>query len=149
MTVRIHPKYIDTSDHVWLWDIGPVRVEPPKPPVEPVEAKDLKGADFALARIHYEDALEDYKLSLRAYGEAKKHYSKWHTDNGGPRKVRHWSTDAVHSLTVDPERYFLELPRGMKAGKAQAEDDRIAAMSEAELTEAREKDPQFGKGMER
>ena len=50
------------------------------------------------------------------------------------------------ALNSDPERYFLELPKGMKPGKAQAEADRVAEMSEAELNEAREKDPQFGKG---
>lgn len=149
MSVRIHPKYIDPTDHVDLWDIGPVRVEPPVAPLEPVEGKDLKGADFALAKIHYEDALEDYRLALRAYGEAKKEHSAWHRANGGPRKLKQWSTDAVHSLTVASERYFLELPKGLKPGKAQAEDDRVAAMSEQELQEAREKDPQFGKGTER
>ncbi len=146
MSVRIHPKFIDATDHVQLWDVGPVRVDPPTPPVEPVEGKDLKGADFALAKIHYEDALETYKADLRAYGEAKKAHRDWHARNGGPLKVTFWSTDAVHALTVDKERYFLELPKGQKPGKAQEEADRIAAMSDAELQEAREKDPQFGKG---
>jgi len=149
VSVRIHPKYIDPTDHVLVWDIGPVRVEAPKAPVEPVESKDLKGADFALAKIHYEDALEQYRTDLRAYGEAKNAYTAWHQNNGGPIKLKQWSTDAVHSLTVDPERYFLELPKGLKPGKAQAEADRIAEMTEAEMQEAREKDPQFGKGTER
>lgn len=146
MTVRIHPKYVDPTDQVKLWDIGPVRVEPPVAPAEPVESKELKGADFALAKIHYEDALENYKLELRAYGEAKKAHSLWQRVNGGPLKIEFWSTDAVHALNTDPERYFLELPKGLKPGKAQAENDRVAEMSEAELNEAREKDPQFGKG---
>ena len=149
MTIRLHPKFIDATDHVSLWDVGPVRPEAPKAPVEPVEAKDLKGADLALAKIHYEDALEVYKAELRVYGEAKKEYSDWHRDNGGPLKKSLWSTDAVHALGTDPERYFLELPKGMKPGKAQIEADRRAEMSEAELNEAREKDPQFGKGSQR
>lgn len=149
MTIRIHPKYIKPTDHVDLWDTGPTRVEAPKAPVPPVESKDLKGPDLALAQIHYEDALEDYKLALRAYGAAKVEHTKWHRENGGPRKVDLWSTDAVHALEVSPDRYFLELPKGLKAGKAQAEDDRRAEMSEAELADAREKDPQFGKGSTR
>lgn len=146
MSVRIHPKFIDPTDHVQLWDVGPVRVEAPKAPEAPVESKELKGADLALAQIHYEDALETYRADLRAYGEAKKAHRNWHAMNGGPVKKPTWSTDAVHALTVDPQRYFLELPKGQKPGKAQEEADRIAAMSEAELQEAREKDPQFGKG---
>jgi len=146
LSVLIHPRYIDRTDHVALWDIGPVRVEPPTTPVEPVESKELKGADLALAMIHYEDALEEYRTALRAYGEAKKEFKAWHDRNGGPVKVSMWSTYAVDALTVDPKRYFLELPKGQKPGKAQAEADRIAEMSEAELREARDKDPQFGKG---
>lgn len=149
MTVRIHPKYVDRADHVSVWDIGPVRVVPPTAPVAPVESKELKGADFQVALIEYEDALEAYRVDLRAYGEAKKHLVAWHRANGGPLKVSMWSTDAVHALTTDPERYFLELPKGLKPGKAQAENDRIAEMTEAELNEAREKDPQFGKGTAR
>ena len=144
--IVIHPKYIDRTDHVALWDIGPVRVEAPVAPVEPVESRECKGADLALAKIHYEDALEQYRADLRAYGEAKKEFKRWHDSNGGPVKVSFWSTYAVDALTVDPKRYFLELPKGLKPGKAQAEADRIAEMSEAELREAREKDPQFGKG---
>lgn len=146
MTVRIHPRYVKPTDHVDLWDLGPVRVSAPVPPTEPVESKDLKGADLALAKIHYEDALEDYKLALRAYGAAKTEHSKWHQANGGPRKVELWSTDAVHALTADPERYFLELPKGQKPGRAQIEADERAAMTEQELQDAREKDPVFGKG---
>lgn len=146
MSVLIHPKYIDRTDHVSLWDIGPVRPEPPVKPVEPVESKELKGADLALAKIEYEDALDQYRDALRIYGEQKKEHKAWHDRNGGPLKVSLWSTYAVDALTRDPERYFLELPKGQKPGKAQAEADRIAAMSEAELKEAREKDPQFGKG---
>lgn len=149
MVVRIHPKYVDKTDHVSLWDIGPVRVEAPKAPVAPVESKELKGADLALAQIHFEDDLERYRDELRAYGEAKKAYKAWHDKNGGPLKVSMWSTYAVDALTIDPERYFLDLPKGLKPGPAQAEADRIAAMSEAELQEAREKDPQFGKGTDR
>lgn len=147
MTVRIHPKYIKRDDHVDLWDIGPVRVEAPAAPVEPVESKDLKGADLALAKIHYEDALEDYKLALRAYGAAKQEHTRWHRENGGPVKVNFWSTDAVHALETEPKRYFLELPKGMKPGEAQARADEVAAMTEQELKDAREKDPQFGKGL--
>lgn len=149
MTVRIHPKYVGRDDHVWVWDIGPQQPEQPKVPVPPVESKDLKGADLALAVLHYEDAMEDYKLDLRAYGKAKVDYTAWRREFGGPVKVSMWSTDAVHALTIAPERYFLDLPKGQKPGRMQLEADEAAAMSEAELQEAREKDPQFGKGLSR
>jgi hypothetical protein len=149
VTVRIHPKYIKSNDKVDLWDLGPVRVAAPDAPKEPIEAKDLKGADLALAKIHYEDALEDYKLALRAYGAAKVEHTKWHRENGGPRKVELWSTDAVHALEADAQRYALELPRGVKPGSAQIASDIAAEMTDQELQDAREKDPQFGKGSQR
>ncbi len=146
MTVHIHPKYVKKDDHVDLWDVGP------KPPVAPAapeapDATKIKGAELALAQIHYEDALEDYKLALRKWGQDKLAYQAWRREFGGPVKKDLWSTDAKHALEVDPERYFLELPRGVKPGAAQAELDRAAEMSEQELAEAREKDPQFGKGL--
>ena len=149
MTVRIHPKYVRGDDHVELWDVGPKPAVAPTAPMPPIESKELKGADLALAQIHFEDAMADYKDALRAYGKAKIDYQAWRREYGGPVKKPVWSTDAVHALEVEPERYFLELPKGVKPGKAQAEADEAAAMSEAELIEAREKDPQFGKGTSR
>ncbi|WGR74339.1 MULTISPECIES: hypothetical protein [unclassified Bradyrhizobium] len=148
MTVQIHPKYVKRNDHVDLWDLGPVRPMPPEAPVEPDKSK-LKGADLALAQIHYEDSFETYKTALRHYGRLKEEHATWHKVNGGPLKVDFWSTDAVSALTLDPDRYCLELPKGMKPGKAQIEADRRAEMTEQELQEAREKDPQFGKGNQR
>lgn len=147
--IHIHPKYVKANDHVELWDIGPKPPEAPKPPVAPVESKDLKGPDLALAVIHYEDAMADYKDALRAYGKSKVDYQDWRRKFNGPVKIDVWSTDAVHNLNIEPERYFLELPKGVKPGKAQAEADEAAAMTEAQLNEAREKDPQFGKGTSR
>ena len=146
MSVLIHPRYVKRNDHVDLWDLGPLRPSAPIAPTPPVESKDLKGADFELAKIHYEDALEDYRRDLRSYGAAKTEHKRWHEENGGPVKIDLWSTDAVHALTVEPKRYFLELPKGLKPGTAQLENDRIAEMSAQELQEARDKDPQFGKG---
>ena len=144
MSVRIHPKYVQSDDKVILWDLGP------KSPVAPVIPKQpdssLKGQELALAQIHHEDAMADYKDALRTWGRAKEEYQEWRRKFSGPVKISMWSTDAVHALTVEPERYFLELPKGVKPGKTQAEADEAAAMSEAELNEAREKDPQFGKG---
>lgn len=151
MTVRIHPKYVKGNDHVDLWDLGPKSPVAPEVPKQPDDK--LKGAELALAQIHYEDAMADYKDALRVWGKAKVDYQDWRRTFNGPAKVNHpdgmWSTDAVHALTVDPDRYFLELPKGVKPGKTQAEADEAAAMSEAELNEAREKDPQFGKGTQR
>lgn len=148
INVHIFRKYVKPNDHVDLWDLGPVRPTAPDAPKE-VDEKGIKGADLALAKIHYEDAMDAYKIELRAYGDRKKEHAAWHANNGGPVKVDFWSTDAVHALTTEPERYSLELPKGVKPGKAQDEADRLAAMSEQELNEAREKDPQFGKGSQR
>lgn len=145
--IRIHPSLIKPNDHVDLWDLGPVRPVPPEAPIE-VDEK-LKGHELALAKIQYEDGFEVYKTDLRAFGEARKHFTEWHKKNGGPLKVELWSTDAVHALTVDPERYKLELPKGMKPGTAQVESDERAARGAQELNEARENDPQFGKGTKR
>jgi hypothetical protein len=147
--LHIHPKYIKPNDHVDVWDLGPKRVDAPAPPVEPVESKELKGADFALAKIHYEDALETYRADLRGYGAAKVEFKKWHDVNGGPIKTSMWSTDAKQAINTEPERWVLDLPRGMKPGKSQIEADALAEMSEQELQEARDKDPQFGKGTSR
>ena len=145
--IHIHPKFVKANDHVDLWDIGPKVPTAPVVPEQP-DAK-LKGAELALAQIHYEDAMEDYKLALRRWGKDKADYAAWRREFGGPIKIDMWSTDAKHALEVDPERYFLELPKGIKPGKAQADADEAAAMSVAELNEAREKDPQFGKGTSR
>lgn len=142
--IHIHPKYVKANDHVTLWDLGP------KAPVAPVVPKQpdatLKGPELALAQIHHEDALEDYKLALRVWGKAKTDYAAWRREFGGPIKKEMWSTDAVHALNTDADRYVLELPKGIKPGQAQADKDVADAMSEQELAEAREKDPQFGKG---
>lgn len=147
--LHIHPKYVKPNDHVDVWDLGPKRVHAPIAPTEPVESKDLKGADLALARIHYEDDLEAYRAELRIYGAAKVEFRKWHDQHGGPVKASLWSTDAKHAINAESERYVLDLPKGVKPGKAQEEADRVAAMSEHELQEARDKDPQFGKGTQR
>lgn len=147
MSVRIHPRYVKANDHVTLWDIGPKHPEAPVVPKQPDDK--LKGPELALAQIHYEDAMADYKDGLRAWGLAKIAYQDWRRKFGGPVKIEQWSTDAVHSINVEPDRYFLELPKSVKPGKAQAEADEAAEMSEQELNEAREKDPQFGKGTQR
>lgn len=142
--IHLHPKYVKSNDHVTIWDLGPKAPEAPVVPKQPDAS--LKGPELALAQIHYEDAMEDYKLALRTWGKAKADYAAWRREFGGPVKKEMWSTDAVHAINTEKDRYALELPKGIKPGVAQEEADRIAAMSEAELQEAREKDPQFGKG---
>ena len=142
--IRIHPKYVKANDRVELWDLGPKHPVAPEVPKLPEDK--LKGPELALAQIHYEDAMADYKDALRTWGKAKADYQDWRRKFGGPVKVDLWSTDAVHALNTEPERYALDLPKGAKPGKAQSDADEAAAMSEAELNEAREKDPQFGKG---
>jgi hypothetical protein len=147
VNVILHPRYIKPNDHVDLWDLGPIRPTPPEAPKE-VDEK-LKGHELALAKIEYEDAFETYKDELRAFGRMREEFTKWHKTNGGPLKVDLWSTDAVHALATDPDRYKLELPKGTKPGAAQVEADRLAEMSEQDLAEARAKDPVFGKGNSR
>jgi hypothetical protein len=134
---------VKPNQHVDLWDMGPTRPEPPKPPAEPDKAK-LKGADLAAAEVEYEDAMDRYKDALRGWTAAKKSHRDWHDEMGGPRKVEHWAADARHALTAEPDRWKLDLPKGMKPGQAQIEaEEREAAERDAMEREV-ELDPQFG-----
>ena len=146
--LHIHPKYIKHNDHVDLWDMGPKRVEAPVAPVEPVESKELKGADLALAKIHYEDALETYRADLRAYGAAKVEFKKWHDVHGGPFKrlrcgrptPRTPSTSKAGTLGAGPAE-GREARQGADRRPTSARKCR-----KQNCSEARDKDPQFGKG---
>lgn len=136
-----------------LWDTGPTRPLPPVAPKEPDLSK-LKDAELALAQVQHEDALEAYKNALRRYGEQKQEHAAWHAENGGPLKVELWGVDARWALeTSDPNsklckhpgRYVVDLPRGVKPGKAQiAADEMAKAEAEARARQA-SFDPQFGR----
>lgn len=134
---------VKPNGKVDLWDLGPTRPVPPEAPT-PVDEK-LKGHELALAQIDYEDGMTLYKDRLRFYAAAKQAHEKWHRDNGGPVKVEFWGIDATYALEKGPERWRLDLPRGVKPGKAQLDAEEMARAEGAELAALRERDPNFGK----
>jgi hypothetical protein len=134
---------IKKNGKVDIWDCGPSRPAAPIAPIEPDDAK-LKGADLAAAQVAHEDACERYKHQLRAYSAAKLAFAEWQETKGGPIKVELWGIDARHAMEVEPERFRLELPRGMKPGRAQIEAEQLAEAEADALDHARASDPQFG-----
>ena len=139
MEIPLHR--VKQNGKVDLWDLGPTRPVPPAAPAE-VDGR-LKGHEAALAQIEYDDAMEAYKGGLRLYAAAKRAYDLWHNTNGGPVKIEFWGVDARGAL--DKERFKLDLPRGLKPGKAQVEAEEMAKAEGAELAALRERDPNFGK----
>jgi hypothetical protein len=139
-TNRIKP-----NNKVDLWDMGPKRPVAPEDPVEP-DASKLKGADLAAAQVEHEDACERYKQQLRDFATAKRAHLDWHDAKGGPVKVELWAIDARHALEIEPDRYRIDLPRGVKPGKAQVDADALAAAEADERQRAKAADPQFGQG---
>jgi hypothetical protein len=125
-----------------IWDLGPERPAAPVAPVEP--KKTGKTADDDLAAVQFEDAREDYKNALRAYGALKKEYDDWRENTGGPRVVYLWGVDATHACSAFPNRYVVNLPSGMKPGRAQLAAEAQAAEEQVRLQELLERDPQFG-----
>lgn len=135
---------VKANGKVDLWDTGPKRPMAPEMPKEP--DKGLKGADLAAAQVEYDDACDRYKQQLRDFAGAKRAHADWHENSGGPLKVELWGVDARHALEIEPERFKLDLPKGVKPGRAQIEAEERAA-AEAEATQrARASDPQFGQG---
>ena len=130
------------NDHCPLWDLGPVRPTAPVPPTAPVKAGD--DTEFALAQVKYEDGLEDYKKQLRKYGLDKREWDHWRQQVAGPIKIYHWATDVVRMCAEWPERYVLDLPKGIKPGRTQEENEEREANEEYERLTARKNDPQFG-----
>lgn len=127
----------------FIWDMGPQTAPvPPAPPNKPDDR--LKGHELAAAEVEYEDQLVVYKDQLRAYTAARKDYQAWHAQNGGPVKIEQWGVDAIHSLTIEPKRYLLDLPKGLKPGHAQLAAEERAAKEREELERAAAMDPQFG-----
>lgn len=131
---------VKLNGKVDLWDLGP-QVEPKAPEAPEPPSDKLKGAELAAAEIEHEDALERYKDELRAYTVARKAHREWGDVKGGPVKVEFWGADARHAIEVEPARYKLDLPKGMKPGKAQAEAEEMAKAEEEEIKQARSRDP--------
>jgi hypothetical protein len=127
-----------------VWDLGPQRPQQPIAPVMPERTAKMTDADFAILEIEYEDGLEDYKKALRAYSAARKEYDRWREQVGGPMVLDMWSVDSKDATARDPNRYMLELPKGMKPGKAHMEQLERERAREEELAAAADRDPQFG-----
>lgn len=138
--MQIDAKRMKLNGKVDLWDLGP-QVEP-KPPAAP-EAPDvkLKGPDLAAAELEYEDQCEIYKGELRAYTVARKAHLDWKSQKDGPIKIEMWGVDARHALDNFPDRFKLDLPKGVKPGRAQAEAEEMQRQEAEELRQARSRDP--------
>lgn len=134
---------VKANNKVDLWDMGPTRPQAPEKPAEPDKAK-LKGADLAAAEVEFEDAMERYKDGLRGWTAAKKAHRDWHEEKGGPRKIELWAVDATHAMSVDPERFKLDLPKGQMPGREQIEAEERAAAEQDAMLRMKEVDPQFG-----
>lgn len=70
-------------------------------------------------------------------------FKAWEEQYGGPVRVEQWAVDARHSLSVEPKRYKLTLPKGDEPGRYQKDLDAQAA-TEGEAQEAA--DPHYGQG---
>lgn len=125
-----------------LWDLGPqVAPKAPPAPEAPDKAKFKNAAEFAAAELEYEDNCELYKSALRRFTEAKKAHLEWLEQKGGPIKVEFWGPDANEAFERDPGRFVLDLPKGLKPGKAQIEAEARAREADEEIRQARSKDP--------
>jgi hypothetical protein len=151
--------------HVWLWDLGPPKPELPKRPEAPSgKENDPK---YDLAMIDFREAIVDYEIALKAYRQAKIEYDDFAKRYGGPYEIRFWSADAQDALANDARavkekrqsapRYAVSsrtrgheklknggLPATMKPGHGHAENLRRMAEGEADLAEAKRRDPVFG-----
>jgi hypothetical protein len=123
-----------------VWDLGP-QVAPKAPPAPDGPDQKLKGAELAAAELEYEDACEAYKDKLRAYTAARKAHREWQEEKGGPIKLEMWGCDLRNALAVEPDRYVIDLPKGMKPGRAQIEAEKMEAAEAEEIARARSRDP--------
>lgn len=140
---------------VVLWDLGPQKPVPPKRPNAP---KGKEGdPEFDLAKIEFQEELDDYQAALKAYSTAKIDYAKWLKDVGGPIERTMWSCDADDALARDPKRYCISastrghanapnrgLPEGQKPGKGHIEQQKRIEAGEADMVQLRKSDPVFG-----
>lgn len=133
-----------------VWDVGPQK---PTAPARPEAPKGKNGdPDYEVAKIDFQEVLEDYQEAIRTYGRLKQEYADWHKRYGGPFELVMWSMDALEALQRDPKRYFEShpslqnhgLPAEMKPGRFHYENIARTRLSDDELARARDRDPQFG-----
>jgi hypothetical protein len=125
-----------------IWDLGPRRPVAPEKPQEPSDK--LKGVDLDLAKIHYQDALLDYAIALRAYGAEEKAYTAWRQANGGPIEIERNPVVAKEAIARDPKRYTQTLPKGTKPGFGHANAQQQQAERAKAMAADAAKDPHFG-----
>lgn len=140
-TLRTIAERTERTGKQWVWFLGPPRPITPAAPVEP--KKTGKAADDALAEVLFEDEVADYKKALKKWGEDKKKFDEWRQMYGGPRREYHWDIDIQHNVTF-PDQWVMDLPAGMKPGKAQLAAEAQAAEEKIALQELYDRDPQFG-----
>lgn len=151
---------------VWLWDIGPEKPGIPKRP-SPPQGKE-NDPEYQLAKVEFNEALEEYQAALKKAKTDKEEYAFWHRRNGGPIECLFDAPSAYEALENDKRavaegrqeklRWFLSsrtrghskllnrgLPENAKPGHGQAEQERRAAEGDSDLIAARKSDPVFGK----
>ena len=140
---------------VVLWDLGPEKPVAPKRPAAP---KGKEGEpEYDLAKVEFQEQLDDYQAALKAYSKAKADYADWLKRVGGPIELTMWSCDAADSLARDAKRYCISastrghshlpnhgLPEGRKPGNGHVEQQRRIAAGEADMEQLRRRDPVFG-----
>lgn len=142
---------------VWLWDLGPKKPETPKKPTAPKTTGKEGDPEFDLAKLDFNEEIETYQAAREKYKRDLKDFADWTRKYGGPYELCQWSCDADDTLNRDPERYCISsrtrgrqdlknhgLPAGVKPGPAQAENMRRRQEGDADLREARRRDPVFG-----
>lgn len=65
-------------------------------------------------------------------------------EDGGPVKIEFPAILAREALARDPERYHLNLPRGLKPGPLQAENEERIRLQNEEAEATADADPVYG-----
>lgn len=165
--IKFSGDWVDAAElaRVYLWDIGP---EKPAQPTRPEAPRGKQGdPDYELAKVEFNEALEDYQAALKAHKQAKEAFSAWQKRIGGAIEHLFDAPSAHEALLNDARaveegrqtrrRWYLSartrghtrlpnrgLPEGFKPGHGQSEQERRAAEGESDLIAARKSDPVFG-----
>jgi|SRR5882757_5503026 len=127
---------------VKIWDLGP---DAPEPPAKPELPKGKEGSpEHDLALIDFKADLAKYEDGLKAFGQAKKDFTAWHTTYEGPYQIEMYSVDAREAIQIAPDRYVIELPKGRKAGKWHIEEQQRQKAAQRSFARTVASDPIFG-----